>query len=289
MPVIAPDISSREGYRPDFLDLTNGKPVPLPVLTAAGKAAAVRLDDGSFELKYHKFSVVMHKRRRLALFTASNVDWRAESRKVDGSKPTRTALNAFTGNEREDCVTDSRFLHYQVPGFLPGRGPRQSPTSREMTSPPRENCLRRCRRATRHVPRQIAPQTAEFNRAAESNWGALEQMVQKQTAKEKVCIFSGPVLAEDDGYFHGLIKSRVPVSIQVPSKFWKIIVTNVDGEPASFGFVLDQDVSGLDLFTEMAVPDAWKKYLRPISEIEGYLNGLAKLTALKPGDQFGKV
>ena len=131
-----------------------------------------------------------------------------------------------------------------------------------------------------------SPQTAGFNRPAEHNWGALEQMVQKQTNAEKVCIFSGPVLDDTDQYFHGLIKSGVEVSVQIPQRFWKIIVAKQDGEPAVFGFVLEQDLSDVDLYAEMAVPDAWKKYMRPVSEIEDYLHGLATLTWFKSFDQY---
>lgn len=65
-------------------------------------------------------------------------------------------------------------------------------------------------------------------------------------------MFSGPVLDDSDQYFHGLIKSGVEVSLQIPSRFWKIIVANNDGSPAAFGFVLDQDLSDVDLHAEMA-------------------------------------
>lgn len=294
VPVIFPDLSSREGYRPDFLDLANGNTAPLPVLTAAGQAATARLDDGSFELKYHRFSIVMHKRRRLALFTASNVDWREKSRRVGWRKPGRKELDGFTGNEREDWVIDPRIpLDHQVPDYFYKK---DGGTFDKGHLVRRDDVawgdsfadMQKGNGDTFHTT-NCTPQTAKFNRPAELNWGALEQMVQKQTATEKVCIFSGPVLAEDDQYFHGFIKSRAPVSIQLPRKFWKIIVTNAEGAPAAFGFVLDHDLSGVDLYAEMTVPDAWKDYLRPISEIESYLNGLAKFTALEPWDQYGKL
>jgi endonuclease G len=136
-----------------------------------------------------------------------------------------------------------------------------------------------------------SPQTADFNRAkpSEFNWGALENMVQQETKSEKVCVFSGPVFQQADRFFHGLVKSGAKVSVQIPSRFWKIIVANNGGKPAVFGFVLDQDLTNVALFDEMAVPDIWKDYMRPISEIEGYLNGLAKLTWFKKWDQHGQM
>jgi endonuclease G len=114
-------------------------------------------------------------------------------------------------------------------------------------------------------------------------------MVEKQTSAEKVCTISGPVLDPEDKFFHGLVKSRVEVSIQIPSRFWKIIITNKGGKPQAFGFVLEQDVSGLDLHEELIVPDAWKKFMKPLKEIEGFFDGLATLGPILKWDQFKKV
>jgi endonuclease G len=60
---IDPDYSTRGGYDPAFL----GVPLPLP---GVGSNAAV----ASAELRYHHFSVVMHRARRLALLAAVNID-----------------------------------------------------------------------------------------------------------------------------------------------------------------------------------------------------------------------
>jgi DNA/RNA endonuclease G (NUC1) len=66
---IDPDYSNRDGYREDFL----GASLPLPGRQAFGETA-------SAELKYHHFSVVMHRHRRLALFTAVNIDGRSATK-----------------------------------------------------------------------------------------------------------------------------------------------------------------------------------------------------------------
>lgn len=291
VPVIYPDLDSREGYQSDFLDLASGQAVQMPQLTAAGKAIAAKLEDGSPILNYHKFSLVIHKKRRLALFTASNVDWRSSSRMINGKKPSRKQLDGFTGNEREDWVTDPRIpFDHQLPDYF---------YTKDGGAFDKGHIVRRDDVAwgdsledmqkgngdTFHTT-NCSPQTAGFNRPAENNWGALEQMVQDETKTERVCVFAGPVFDDADQYFHGLVKSGVPVSIQIPSKFWKVIVANNDGKPAAFGFVLDQDLSDVDLHAELAVPDGWKKFMRPISEIEGYMKGLAKFGAVKAWDQY---
>jgi endonuclease G, mitochondrial len=285
--------SPRQGYQEDFLKLDDGTKVPLPQLTPAGKAIAAKLEDGSPVLHYHRFSLVMHKKRRLALFTAANVDWRPEKRKVGTKKPTRKQLNGFTGNEQEDWVTDPRIpFDHQLPDHL---------YTKDGGAFDRGHLVRRDDVAwgdsfedmqmgngdTFHTT-NCSPQTAEFNRPNpnEFNWGALEDMVEKETNTERVCVLSGPVLDDADRYFHGLVKSGVAVSVQIPRKFWKIIVANNDGAPAAFGFVLDQDLSGVDLHAELAVPDGWKQFMRPIAEIEGHLRGLAKLGPIKGWDQY---
>jgi endonuclease G len=290
VPKIYPDINSREGYQEEFLEFANGELVPLPKLSAAGKKVAAKLDDGSNVLRYHKFSVVVHKLRRLAMFTAANVDWRPENRTINDRKPSRKELNGFTGNEREDWVMDPRIPpDQQVPDYF---------FKNDRNTFDRGHLVRRDDVAwgnsfkdmqmgngdTFHMP-NCSPQTAGFNQAAEFNWGALENMVQQQTRTEKVCVFSGPVFDEKDRYFHGLIKSGVDVSIQIPRRFWKIIVSNNGGKPAAFGFLLRQELAAVDLHAEMAVPDAWKKYMTPISEIEGLLNGWTSLAWFKKYDQ----
>jgi endonuclease G, mitochondrial len=292
VPVIFPDLGSRRGYRRDYLEFGDGTEVPLPELTEAGIAAAAKTDDGEPVLRYHKFSLVVHKARRLALFTAANVDWRPAMRKIGTKKPTRKQLNGFTGNEKEDWVTDPRIpFDHQLPDYF---------YVKDSGAFDRGHLVRRDDVAwgesfedmqmgngdTFHTT-NCSPQTAEFNRSDhEANWGALEDMVQKQTGSEKVCVFSGPVLDDADGYFHGLVKSGAKVSVQIPNRFWKILVANDGGAPAAFGFVLDQDLSAVELHTELVVPDGWKQYMKPIAEIEGLLRGLAKLGPLKDWDKY---
>src|SRR3712207_357235 len=74
---IDPDYGSRRGYDPDFLG-TATRSVPLPELSedmksdAAVNGQADAPDD--YVLPYHHFSVVMNGRRKLAYFTAVNID-----------------------------------------------------------------------------------------------------------------------------------------------------------------------------------------------------------------------
>jgi endonuclease G len=292
VPIIYEDLESREGYQPDFLDLDGGEQVPLPQLTAAGRAAAAKLDDGSTELKYHKFSVVIHKRRRLALFTAANVDWRPASRLVNGRRPTRRELTGLAEGTAERWVTDPRIPEaHQLPdvfftkdegAFDKGHLVRRDDVCWGSSF----EDIQMANGDTYHTT-NCSPQVGGFNRSAggDDNWGDLENLVQKETRAEKVCVFSGPFLADDDLFFHGRdLHGRA--SVQIPRRYWKVIVAEGGAGPQAFGFVLEQDLSDVPLHEEFAVPARWKRYMQSIADIEGSLNGLVKLTWFKRYDQF---
>jgi endonuclease G len=287
-PVIFPRLDKRDGYDAAFLELADGSEIPLPILTPAGEKIVARLDDGSPELKYHKFSVVMHKRRRMALFTAANVDWRDELRRINGRKPTRKELTG-TGGAAERWVTDERIPDsQQLPddfytkdggSFDKGHFVRRDDVCWGTSF----KDIQMANGDTFHTT-NCSPQVSGFNQAAkgEDNWGDLEDLVQKETGAERVIVFAGPVLSKDNLRFEGVDK-RGEVQIQIPNSYWKIVVAQGDSGPEAFGFVLEQDLADVEL--EFAVPTRWRRYLRRIDEIEKLLFGLASLERLKPYDQ----
>lgn len=296
VPVVFPDLSSRTGYRADYLELDGNVTVPLPPLTREGRLAATKLlDGGGHELKYHKFSIVMHEGRRLALVTAANVDWRREKREIDGRKPTRKELNGFEGSTSETWVLDRRIPeNRQLPDVFytkdDGAWDKGHLVRRDDVAHGDDfEDMQMGNGDTFHVT-NCSPQTAAFNRPkpSEFNWGALEEMIRRQTGAEKVCIFSGPVFDAGDRFFHGKTLKGKDVSVAIPSRFWKVVVANHDGKPAAFGFVLGQDLDGVSLHDELVVPESWKRFMRPISEIEKRLGGLVDLSFLKDCDQFGR-
>ncbi|WP_254513669.1 M12 family metallopeptidase [Anatilimnocola floriformis] len=290
-PIIAGRLNQRKGYQPDFLGLNDDEVVPLPTLTAAGKRMAAKLDDDSVELKYHKFSVVMHKKRRLAMFTAANVDWRKSSRLIDGKKPTRNELTGLPEGTSEKWVTDPRIPEdQQLPDIFftddnqawdKGHLIRREDVCWGKTLPD----IRKANGDTFHTT-NCSPQTAIFNRSnkGDDNWGDLENMVAKQAGSELLCIFAGPVLRADDQVFR-VVDDYGEVRIQIPSSYWKIIVAKGPTGPQAFGFVLEQDLSESGL--EFIVPEEWQPFTKPIAEIEAMLGGLFKLTWFKKYDQHG--
>ncbi len=293
IPVIFDDLESRAGYQPDFLGLARGEKVPLPKLTERGKRAVAKLEDGSSELKYHKFSVVMHKGRRLALFTAANVDWRREQRTIDGERPTRAELTGLPDGTAERWVTDSRIgADHQLPDvFLTNDG---AAFDKGHLVRRDDVCwgdtfedMQMANGDTFHTT-NCSPQVSLFNRASLGidNWGDLENLVQAQTQAERAIVFSGPVLARSDRLFAGRSDAGA-LLVRVPRAFWKVVVVKGTDGPEAYGFVLEQDLSDVPLREEFAVPARWRRHMLSLSDIEDRLYGLATIDWLKEHDRFG--
>lgn len=288
VPVIFPHLDDRAGYRPDFLGLPRGAVVPLPTLTPAGRQLAAKRDDGGTELRYHRFSVVMHKRRRLALFAAANVDWRPAGRLVNGRKPSRKELTGLGPNDVEQWVTDPRIPDdHQLPDVFftkdGGAFDKGHLVRREDVAWGDSFADMQAGNGDTYHTTNCSPQVAGFNRSARGvdNWGDLENVIRQEAKAERVCVFAGPVLAADDPTFVGRDR-RGTTRVQVPRKFWKVVAAVGPDGPAAYGFVLEQDLT--DVTTEFVVPAAWRKFLVEIAAIEEMLGGLATLTWLKAHD-----
>ncbi|HKU90213.1 MAG TPA: DNA/RNA non-specific endonuclease [Steroidobacteraceae bacterium] len=288
IPVIYDDLPHRKGYDPHFLQLGGNRRIALPRLTPAGKQVAAKLiGKSSYELKYHKFSVFMHKDRRLALFTAANVDWSEDAKEIDGEKPTRKELTGITDDHTiEQWVLDERIAaEHQLPdrfynddgkAFDKGHLVRREDVCWGRTF----EDIQKANGDTYHVT-NCTPQTEPFNRSGsgDENWGDFENEVGKQSKKERLILFSGPVLDPKDRWFRGL-DDNGGIRIQVPRRFWKVVVAKGMNGPEAFGFVLEQDVIAITE-KEFVVSPTWKAHKKKISTIAGYLRGWVDFSALE--------
>lgn len=292
VPIIHDGLETRAGFDPAFLELAGGETVPLPTLTAAGRNVTARLEDGSRELKYHHFSVVMHKTRRLAIFTAANVDWRNQSRLINGRKPSRAELTGLADGAIEQWVTDPRIpLENQIPdifftqdrkAFDKGHIVRRDDVAWGATF----DDMQKGNGDTYHTT-NCSPQTKQFNQATQGidNWGDLETLIERQTRAEKAIVLGGPILRNQDRQFFG-VGEQGPLVVRIPSSFWKIVVVKGEEGPRAYGFLLKQDLRNVDFGEEFIVPDTWKRHMVPISEIETALRGWATLEWYKRFDQI---
>lgn len=259
--------AARDGYDKDFLSVT----VPLPSVKDKSLVALTR--DGRDVLDYHHFSLSMHKQRRLALFTAANLDYSEEARKPDPRKKyDRKSLTGLGPNDMEKWFTDPRLdLKYQLPdrfytkddgAFDKGHIVRREDVAWGKTY----DELRMANGDTYHVT-NCSPQVANFNRSAqgEDNWGDLENYVMNQGKTERLSLFAGPALQDNDQIFVG-VNDKGPARIRIPQSFWKVVLAVTDGRLHSYAFSLEQDLSDVPL--EFVVDAAWQKYMVSITELE---------------------
>ena len=93
-------------------------------------------------------------------------------------------------------------------------------------------------------------------------------------------------MADDDKRFRGRDEVGTTL-VQIPRRFWKIVVIKGAAGPEAYGFLLEQNLSNVRL--EFAVPGTWRRHRCKIEEIEGLLNGLARLPWLKNFDRFDSI
>jgi endonuclease G, mitochondrial len=275
----------RSGYNPNFL----GTAVPLPTLKDPNTAAK-RIDNGSHILTYDHFSVVMHKKRRLALFTASNVDARPSKKKPDPDEDySRDGLGGLGKNDREKWFEDSRLPSiHQLPdrffesddkAFDKGHLVRRE----DVTWGDSYDEIRRANGDTFHLT-NCSPQVAGFNRSNLNGlWGELENIVLKQAKTEKYCVFAGPVLDLSDQSFRGRDVTGETL-VQIPAKYWKLVVARENGQLKSFAFLLEQDLSEVPL--EFQVNAEWRTRMISVPELEMLVRHFSFPAVIRNSDQF---
>ena len=264
-----PDYRGRRGYEPDFLGS-----VPVPMPTARSPEVLARTKAGGTRLDYQNFSVVMHAERRLALVVAWNVTRAAKLRQPEpGQDYGRKGLGGLGRNDTERWFEDPRLdSRFQLPDVFFSRDggafDKGHLCRREDVAWGHDyDAVVRANGDTFHVT-NCSPQVAQFNQSVrgEDNWGDLENLVLSGAAQERLCVFGGPVLDPADRTFVGVGESGRQLRVRVPARYWKVVVAATADGIAAHGFVLEQDLSGLDL--EFAVPETFRRLQVPLTEIE---------------------
>ncbi len=285
-PPVDNQYENRTGYDPDFLST----PVPLPEIVDLSDVS--KLDDGSAIIPYEHFSLAIHKTRRLALFTASNVDGRTAMRRPEPGLYTRKALFGLQkDSDKESWLTDPRIpRQHQLPevfynndggAFDKGHIVRREDLCWGET----RDRIVKANADSYHVT-NCSPQVAGYNQASKKGlWGKLEDVVLDQVEKEqKFSLLAGPVLAPDDKFFEGRDFTG-NVRIQIPRRFWKIVVAEKEGLLQAFAFVLEQDLTAVPLENEeFQVTEDWTPFLVSIRDLEAELGGIRFPQVLKDAD-----
>ncbi|MER9687917.1 MULTISPECIES: DNA/RNA non-specific endonuclease [unclassified Mesorhizobium] len=303
-PIVDRNYASRAGYDPAFL----GPNFFVPLPTVADPTTVSTMADGRQAIPYEHFSIVMHKSRRLALFTASNVDGRQASRRPEpGRDYSRKGLTGLGPNNIEEWVTEARIpSSHQLPdkfysndrgAFDKGHVVRRDDVCFGTSFAQ----IQRANGDTYHTT-NCSPQVSGYNQSARGvdNWGDLENFVLLQAKVETYCVFAGPIFQQTDREFHGVGEDG-PLRVKIPRSYWKVVVAAEAGSLQTFAFVLDQDLSDLRLETpaveEAMEPSAfefeptreWRRRMVAISTLEERLGNTIRFSeVLRQADQFGK-
>jgi len=225
--------SNRNGFKSTFVP---GVTLDLKAIAKPRKSMIAALESGetaaaSGVLHYQNFSVVMHKKRRFALFTATNIDG-----------PTYVSINRKTGLPAEepegetwyrDKRLDDAYIvnqdFYSEWSHLFDRGHltrRDDPTWGA-------NAVR-ANKDTFHFT-NCTPQHWKFNESIKF-WQGIERYVLEKglvaTGKnKKLSVLQGPIFDDNDEWGD---------DVQIPSAFWKVIVWKGQGGLKAVAMIADQ-------------------------------------------------
>jgi endonuclease G len=249
---IDPDYADRAGYDPAFLEVAL---VPLPTLpddlVPLAAINSMATSEPSYVLPYHHFSIVLNKERRLAFFTAVNIDGSSSFR-----LPRETDRWSFDPRVLEEEQTGEE-IYADNPldrGHLVRRlDPTWGPTSA---------AAKICNDDTFHFT-NCTPQHREFNEY-QTLWAGLEDYIldNADNLNFKVSVFSGPLLAADDDAYRG---------VNLPRQFWKVVVmVKGSGDLSATAYLLSQEglIAGLEVMPEEFSYGAYRTYQVAVSRIE---------------------
>ena len=233
------DYSNRTGYASDFLP---GLQVLLPGLspTLSKQVAPLRTGEAAAQaglLNYQHFSLVMHKTRRVAIFTATNID--GDTYKNVNRKTGQVSNDSQEGDTwfKDTRISESFYLgqsFYSASSDYFDRGHltrRSDPTWGTPESAERANA------DTFHFT-NCAPQHFRFNQSARY-WQGVERYVletgllQATGPDARLSVLQGPI-------YNDAIDLWMDNQVQIPSSFWKVVVWKGAQGLKAVGMVVDQ-------------------------------------------------
>jgi endonuclease G len=258
---IDPDYSTRSGYESEFLG-SGEHAVPLPSLPheLVALAATNQLARGEpkYLLPYHHFTVVLNRERRLAFFTAVNIDGKLRQ------KPARQNDKWFFDPRVPEDEQTGEKVYENNPLDLGHLVRRLDPAWGSSAK-----TAKLANDDTFHFT-NCTPQHKDFNRN-KTRWAGLEDYILTNAANLhfKANVFTGPVLAQDDDSYEG---------VQLPRQFWKVVtMVKTDRRLSATAYLLSQKQLIAGLRTREAFSyGAYKTYQVPVSKVE-------KLTGLTFG------
>lgn len=245
----------RNGYDPEFLG--GGMKVPLPTVSPATQRLYGKTTTrASSALTYYNYSVVFNTERRLAYYSACNVQsdlFQGEAREGDqwyddprlrrSGEPPFEIDNSWYGQQRE--FEADRTPNPFDRGHLCSRKHLQWGTTPELAKRNGDDSF--------HFT-NCAPQHWQFNQNSKANglWFATEDEVLKRTDTNRLCVINGPVFNASastqgaDGLWRlnptgDRVQDPVFGGVAIPKQFFKVIVWLADQTLRYLAFVVTQE------------------------------------------------
>lgn len=230
------------GYEEKFLG--NDFRISLPILGAAAQRDVAELDgEAGTALRYAHFSVIMNRMRKLAFFTAVN---------IDGAQ----LINIPRTSDR--WYFDPRIKReYQYGPELYADNDLDRGHLVRRLDPVWGDDAQRANEHTFHFT-NCSPQHRHLN---QKTWLNLENYILDNAGRHdlKVSVFTGPVFRDDDMLYRG--------QYRIPAEFWKVVaIVKDDGNLSATAYLQTQKNLIGDL--EFAY-GSYKTYQVPIARIEG--------------------
>jgi endonuclease G len=221
---IDPNYPGRQGYDADFLGAGEHS-VAMPRLTASLLDDVAPLlqpqDDNRHVLHYHHFSVIMNRRRRLAFFTAVNIDGARHAN-------VKRERDAWFFDPRIDRAAQAGEEVYRANALDRGHLVRRL----DPAWGPSVKVAKVANDDTFHFT-NCSPQHADFNQN-DTTWAGLEDYIlhHARNLDLRVTVFTGPVLSEHDEPHRGIL---------LPREFWKVVaMVKDDGHLSVTAYLLSQ-------------------------------------------------
>lgn len=212
-------------YRENFI---TGFSLPLPKISKRKSQIATLIDSGAATvLEYPHYCCIMHKTRKLALYSACNIDGESiddVDRSGDFKPESRIGAAFQTGDEfyegRNDIFDKGHLTKYEDVMW----GTNNAAELEELgdTTFRFTNCV---------------PQHKTFNRGM---WSSLEKYIlDKETdlLNLRIALFTGPLLQQSDP---ALIEKVNGKSYKVPVHFWKVVIYSQNNKLYGVGFIMSQ-------------------------------------------------
>ena len=259
------DYSGHKGFDPAFLGAgkADGR-VFLPDLSPALAKQATTLSASPKEtvLRYRNYSVVMHRIRRFAIYSAANVDFKGRfelARPKDRWRfDPRIPAEMQVG---ESFYTGNAFDR----GHLTRREDQEfGPTPQEAINAAADTC---------HWT-NCMPQHARFNERREL-WQGLEHHILEEAVDKdhfRAQVITGPVFDAADPVLTGFEETPYPL------RYWKVVAAiNASGKLFATAYVLDQR----DTIAQFGLREAPEVPFKPFKTYQTTIAAIEKLTQLK--------